>query len=480
MRPIIAIESTSGEAMDLFKTKIRRKILFASLYLSEGAPIGFIWLALPTRLRERDVPIEQITWLAAILVLPWTFKFAWAPLIDWLRNSHWTLRHWVVSAQIMMGITLVPLLWIDPKYQFSWLAISLLLHAFAAATQDVAIDALCISSTAPGERGEYNGWMQTGMMLGRAMMGGGALVLASYVGDRMVVGLLIGLTTYSMVLVIMSRPPDESAAGLDGQGRRTELLTTIGAAMKDRNTWIGLAFAVIGGASFKSLEVIYGPYLVDRGISQELIGWFSLGPMIGAMIVGALIGGFLTDRFGARKCVVVSMVYISTLISVMAMGDSSQTVAARPAQAKPSNSEEPQLGAGRVSGEPNASHGFAAREPTSLQQADSSKWFLLSCLTMTALGIGAFTTASYALFMDISRPAIAATQFSAFMGATNGCESWSSFASGKLIASHGYPTSMLAMSLISLLAIPLLAWIRPRRVGGESVISAGKTPLDSK
>ena len=47
--------------------------------------------------------------------------------------------------------------------------------------------------------------------------------------------------------------------------------------------------------------------------------------------------------------------------------------------------------------------------------------------------------------MDISSPVIAATQFSAFMGATNGCESWSSFASGKLIASFGYSVAMLSM-----------------------------------
>jgi hypothetical protein len=37
--------------------------------------------------------------------------------------------------------------------------------------------------------------------------------------------------------------------------------------------------------------------------------------------------------------------------------------------------------------------------------------------------IGPFTAASNALFMDITDPRIGATQFSAFMGATNGCQS---------------------------------------------------------
>jgi hypothetical protein len=68
--------------MDFLAIPLRRKLLFACLYLSEGAPIGFIWLALPTRLRAGGVAVEQITWLTAVLVLPWTFKFLGVPLVD--------------------------------------------------------------------------------------------------------------------------------------------------------------------------------------------------------------------------------------------------------------------------------------------------------------------------------------------------------------------------------------------------------------
>ncbi len=173
--------------MEIRPVNTKRKLLFTCLYLSEGAPIGFLWLALPTRLRASGVPIEQITWLTAVLVLPWTFKFAWAPLIDLLQNSRWSLRSWIVTAQSVMGLTLLSLLVLDPVSDFQQLSMFLLVHAFAAATQDVAIDALCISVTSPAERGEINGWMQTGMLLGRAMLGGGALVISPYIGNQGVV-----------------------------------------------------------------------------------------------------------------------------------------------------------------------------------------------------------------------------------------------------------------------------------------------------
>jgi len=55
------------------------------------------------------------------------------------------------------------------------------------------------------------------------------------------------------------------------------------------------------------------------------------------------------------------------------------------------------------------------------------------------------------------------TYWAPFMGATNGCESWSSFAVGRIIAERGYPAGMIAMCLVSLASLPLLFGMRPAR-----------------
>ncbi|MDA1051566.1 MAG: MFS transporter [Planctomycetota bacterium] len=403
--------------MDFLATRTRRKFLFFSLYLSEGAPIGFIWLALPTRLRASGVGIEDITWLTAILVLPWTFKFLWAPLVDLLRTRRWNLRHWIVTAQIVMGLSLLPLIWLDPVHSFRALGALLLVHAFAAATQDVAIDALCISTTTASERGQYNGWMQAGMLIGRAIMGGGALVMGQHIGETAVVSLLVLITTFSILLVLMARSHGAEKQITTEAGHLRKVWESVKTACSQRNTWLGLLFALLGGAAFKSLEVVYGPFLVDRGYDKTTIGWFSAGPMIVAMIVGSLVGGWLADRVGHRRCVAASLVYISASIAGLAVSELA-------------------FGSGN---------------------------HLLVLLAVTAFGIGVFTASSYALFMDISHPLIAATQFSAFMGATNGCESWSSYVIGGLIKSQGYPVAMLVLCGASLVALPLLASMKLTR-----------------
>ena len=151
-----------------------RTVLFTFLYFSEGAPIGFIWWALPTTLRSQGVSVEYITLLTSTLVLPWMFKFLWAPLIDLTRLQQWTLRSWIVTMQGVMGVSLLPLFLLDSWHAIFSVYPFLLIHAIAAATQDAAIDALAIATVPEQERGSLNGWMQVGMLAGRSLLGGGA------------------------------------------------------------------------------------------------------------------------------------------------------------------------------------------------------------------------------------------------------------------------------------------------------------------
>jgi MFS transporter, PAT family, beta-lactamase induction signal transducer AmpG len=89
--------------------------------------------------------------------------------------------------------------------------------------------------------------------------------------------------------------------------------------------------------------------------------------------------------------------------------------------------------------------------------------------------VGAFTAASYALFMNLTDPRLGGTQFSTFMAATNGCESWSAAAGGRLAAGPGYPAAFVVLSGVSLAALALVGLIgraTSRRAGqrdeGES------------
>lgn len=385
-------------------------MIFAALYASEGAPIGFIWWALPALLRSVGVPIEQITALTAVLLLPWMFKFLWAPVLDAWRGPRWGYRAWLVTMQIVMALTLLPLAWLDPITHFDVWRWLLLAHGFAAATQDVAIDALAIGVVPPDERGRLNGAMQAGLLTGRSVFGGGALLVAAEAGRAW---LVVALVAWILAALGASMLVREVEAPRERGGSLLGALAKMG---RRRATWIGLVFALVAAAGFEATGQLAGPFLIDRGISSSLVGVFFSVFAVGAMLVGGLTGGVVSDRRSRAASAAVSMAGFVAMIILLAVID----------------------------------------------LAGGSGVLLIAVLTGLYFFVGVFTATSYAIFMDLTDARIGATQFSAFMAATNGCESWSAWAGGRLAASHGYPAAFLALSAVSLAALPLLRLIDRR------------------
>ncbi len=58
--------------------------------------------------------------------------------------------------------------------------------------------------------------------------------------------------------------------------------------------------------------------------------------------------------------------------------------------------------------------------------------------------------------MDLTDPGLGATQFSAFMGATNGCEAWASFGAGRLTGLFGYPAAFALLCVVSVAGLVVL------------------------
>jgi len=397
--------------MDFLATPARRRFLFCALYLSEGAPIGYLWWALPTRLAQAGVPVGRITALTAMLVLPWSFKFLWAPMVDILRSGRWGFRSWIAVSQAVMGLSLLPLAGLDLKGSLSLVTGLLLVHAFAAATQDVAVDALSIASVPHAERGSLNGWMQAGMLAGRSVFGGLALMAERWVGQAPVIAALVAVTWCSLALLLVSHPDPTPPS----PGRAGRFLEALRAAARGRVLWLGLGFAAVGGAAFEAAAGVAGPYLTARNLSTDTIGGLFALPAPACMVAGALAGGYVADRMGRRSATAITLIMTAACVVSLGALDS-------------------------LAGPPS---GRA----------------LIVVFSLLYVCIGLFTASSYALLMDLTGPGLGATQFSAYMGATNGCEAWAIFTIGRVAPAAGYPTAFLIMAALSLLALPMLAWL---------------------
>lgn len=409
--------------MDLTRTHTGRKALFALLYLAEGAPIGFIWWAVPTKLREAGVPVGTITLLTSVIILPWAFKFLWAPLVDVLRGRRWGRRGWVMATQLLMGLSLLPLALLDWQDSLGLLFGLLLLHAFAAATQDVAIDAWAISITPAAERGSINGAMQAGMLVGRWLFGAGFLIVAQQVDDATAVFAMVAViwTTTLVVLGASERDAYHVHGPLVAtlRARAREFLATLREALRRRETWLGVALALLAFAGFKGAGDLAGPFLVDQGLAPARIGHFFTGALV-AMIVGALAGGWTADRFGNVRAIAAFIV----LAALVVLGTAAATLATA------------------------AGHAL-----------------VIAGMLAVYLCAGLLTASTYALLMQLTDARLGATQFSAYMGAINACEAWAGFSAGQLAGRFDYPVAFAFVALVSLLALPLLR--RLRRAAAE-------------
>lgn len=378
------------------------------------------------------MPESDVAWLMSALVLPWTLKFLWAPMVDAVRTARWGLRSWIILAQVLMGLTLLPVAFLDlaDPAQRTWVVALLVSHAFCASTQDVAIDALAINSVPVPERGGVNGWMQVGMLSARAIFGGAALIAERWIGQAGVIFALVACVWSSMVVLILAtqRVKLESAAA-SVRAAAARFASTLSAALQRRSVWLGLAFAAISGVAFEAVGVMSGPMMQARELSTDAVGWFNLGPRVLGMVFGALIGGWISDRWGRRRTVGLALVALAVTVA----------------------------GAGA----------------SMVWEGPPGDAALLAMLSAVYLLIGAFTASSYAMFMDLADPEAAGVEFSAFMGATNLCEMWAAAAMGAMLgAEWGFPWSLTLLAAASLAALPILRFLPSGRRPGPATSDA--------
>lgn len=406
--------------MNLLEHRINRRALFALLYLAEGAPIGYLWWAFPARLHDAGLPADRIALVIASITLVWACKWLWAPLVDATRHTRWGLRGWIISAQALMGLTLLPLAFTpvtESTLPFLWA--TLLLHALCAATQDVSIDALAIRSTPPEDRARVNAWMQIGLLLGRALFGGGALYLEKHFSSTAVVlALILTIWLIASITLLFVRNPSFEKPTLPPHHRARAFLSIVKQVARRPSTWWALLLAAVGGAAYEAPAGLATKTLLDHNVPRESIGPFLAFTAILCMSLGALAGGWFADRVNRARASRILLLLLALQTSLLALTLSGS-------------------GGGGVGG--GGSGGGVGQRA-------------MLVLAGIYLLLGAYNASTYALFMDVADERLAATQFSACMAATNLCESWSITLAGALIVSQGYPTAFFAVAALSLIA----------------------------
>jgi PAT family beta-lactamase induction signal transducer AmpG len=423
--------------MNLLASKSGRLTTFFLLYITEGIPLGFAATAIATQMRRNGLPPDQIGTFVASFYFPWAWKWAAGPVVDLLYSDRLGRRRaWIVGCQLMMSVTLLAAMGADFTTQLAAFTAILLVHNCFAAVQDVAIDALAVGALRDEERGLANGLMFAGANVGQMIGGGGVLLLTKLVPSFnytffFVVGCILAVT-FGVALQLREPPTPRPPAG-EGPRVGAELKAYLVSAFKSilgsRVAVAALVIALLPAGPYALALALQSNLAVELGMSDDRVGYLAgLSTAVGA--VGCVTGGWLSDRLGRRKA-------LALYVLLMAVPNVSLAVAMyrrgwiMPIDPRMANRPDP--GATLV----------------------TIFWWTT---IVYALFNGLMYGARSALYMDISNPAVAATQFTAYMAMMNLVISYTAIWQGQAVVRWGYPVTLVAdavFGLVCLVVLPL-------------------------
>ena len=301
------------------------------LGFSAGLPFMLVFATLTAWLREVDVSRTAIGFFSWIGIT-YSIKFIWSPVVDrlplplltpWLGRR----RAWILLGQAGIAAGLVGMAFTDPAAALLPVALCALLVAFASATQDVAIDAFRIESDIDAFQGALAATYQMGYRLAILASYTGALYLAELADWRMAYLVMAGLMGIGVVTVLLRPEPvaqvDRTTALREQRavafierhptlphGLRHVGAWLIGAVVCPLADFFGrfgwFALIVLGlVASFRITDIamasMANPLYIDLGYSKAMIANISGAYGLGMTMIGALLGGALTARYGILR-----------------------------------------------------------------------------------------------------------------------------------------------------------------------------------
>jgi len=432
---------------NLLATRRGRLAAFFLLYLTEGIPAGFSGTAIATQMRRQGLDPAVIGTFIGALYLPWAIKWVFGPFVDVLSSERWGRRRlWIVGTQAMMAITLLVAMGVDFKTQLPLFTGIILVLNFFAATQDVAIDALAVNVLHQDERGLANGLMFGGQYLGIALGGSGVLLLTATIGFRssfLLVAAAIALVTL-LVPLGMKEPPGPPRAPARGPRLRavwTELKEfaagTIAAFRGTRSASLAIVLALLPMGAYALSFSLQSNLAVELGLNDRQVGTLGLlSTILSASF--CVLGGWLSDRYGRRRtlAIFIAGTTIPSFVLAYQLQHFGWIVPIDPS---------------------------LANRPLPAPELVRLFWILtLSYSVFQGLMYGVGT----AIFMDVTTPRVAASQFTAYMALTNLVFAYSSTWQGHAMVRWGYPATLLLDGLFGLVCLLVLPFMGPLRHAG--------------
>lgn len=433
----------------------RRVLAIAVLGFASGLPLALTGQTLQAWLTEAGASLKDIG-LFALVGVPYTLKFIWAPLVDrlplplltrWLGRR----RSWLVFAQALLMLAIAALAFSNPGQALAFTALCAVAVAFASATQDIVIDAWRVEILEQRQLAAGAAAIVFGYRIGMLVSSAGALYLATVFAWPLVYLAMAAILVIGAITVLLVGEPAAKPRG-DAERRFAEAeswlaerphLSGVTASVMawlyasvagpflqfmSRKGWIGiLLFVMLFKLGDSLAGVLATSFYLNIGFTKAEIAEVSKLYGFAATMLGLFLGGWLMQAVGLYRALWVCGIL--------------------------------QMGSNLL---------FAV-----LAMRGHDLWFLALTVGVENLASGMGTAALVAYLSALSDIAYTATQYALLSSLTAVARTVLSSYAGILAESLGWPLFFLATTVAALPGLALLAWLTRR---GAATRIAEKRP----
>ena len=382
---------------------------------SSGLPLYILIALLPAWLRTNGLDLKAIG-LFALIQLPFTWKFLWAPFFDRFSPPLGRRRGWLIISQLALLLTIPLFGFLRPSLDLGFIIALAGAMAFFSASQDIVLDAYRRELLKDAELGLGNSIHVNAYKIAGLVPGSLSLILADHLPWNIVfiITALFMLPGIAMTLLV-SEP--ELSNGLP---------KTLKAAVIEpfqefihrnglKSAGLILAFIFLYKLGDSMATALATPFYLDLGFSKTEIGLIAKNAGLWPSVIGGLLGGIWMIKLGINRALwifgVFQMIAILGFYGLATLG-----------------------------------HNLPA---------------LAIAISIEALCVGLGTTAFVAFIAHTTNPLYTATQFALFTSLSAIPRTFANATTGYLVEYFGWKTFFIFCFLIALPGMLLLIKVAP-------------------
>ena len=395
----------------------RRMFICVLTGLASGMPLYLLVQLVPAWLRSSGVSLADIG-LLALVGLPYSWKFLWAPLMDRLTLPLGRRRGWMLVTQIGLILGIGSLGYVDPVNNMALVAAFASVIAFLSASQDIAIDAYRREILSDEELGLGNAIHVQAYRIAGLVPGSLSLVLADSLPWVWVFWITAAFMAVGLVLSLSVTEPENLTP------KPRSMSVAFIAPFSEyfaRSGWRAAALALFFMVTYKlgdnMATALATPFYLDLGFTLTEIGLVAKNAALWSAVAGGLFGGIIMLRLGINRALWIFGAV--QLISIL---------------------------------------GFAM-----LASSGPKLWLLAAVIAFEYLGVGLGTAAFTAFIARESSRAFAATQFALFTAFAALPRSIANASTGFIVEDIGWVPFFLLCTVLAIPGMVALAWVAPWR-----------------